>query len=90
MPADTQVYDGTANAQDGGKQSILGSDMTTPYSTEVIKAVWMNTAGTVSGFKYKDDTTGTARDWVVPAGQYIMGPFAEITAIPADAIAEFD
>lgn len=90
MPDPVPYNDGTPTIEQGGRQSLVLVGGVIPYSAHTVKAIWINTAGTVSGFKLNDDTTGTARDWICPAGVYLIGPFRQITAAPADAIAELD
>lgn len=81
---------GSPNRQDGGRQSVAVSDISLPYSTNQVKAVHFNTAGTMTGFKENDDTGGTARTFTGNAGSYVLGPFAQVTTAPTDAILEFD
>ena len=90
MPPINPYHEGTPTREQGGRQSVVVSDVTLPYSDNIIKAVHFNTGGGMTGFKEKDDTGGTARNFTGNAGGYVLGPFAEITTAPADAILEFD
>lgn len=50
----------------------------------IIKAIWVGAAGDIKGYKLRDDLTGapgTARTWAVPAGTYLLGPFAQIQSV---------
>jgi len=85
-----QAYEGSPNAQDGGRNSVTVNDITLPYTAQTVKAVHFNTAGTMTGFKLWDDDSGTARTFTGQQGGYVLGPFKQVTTAPADAILEYD
>ena len=90
MPPINPYHEGTPTREQGGRQSVVAGALATPYDTHIVKAVHFNTAGTMTGFKEKDDVTGAARTFTGVAGGYVLGPFAQINTAPADAIFEFD
>ncbi len=81
----------TPTLESPGEQSVdltaaLGSGDYGPNSGDVvIKAIWVGGAGDITGFKLRDDLTGTARTWTHPGGGYLLGPFAQINQTGTDA-----